>query len=133
MDLLSYPGRAVYALVVGFAFLGGLFVSFVTLFGLAWGRISSVDYLTAIFGNLATVGLLVGLIGCISERKSIVIITFLGAAFVPLNAILYAQLLTGAKIPPGSHMPVIWIVFLVIDITCMLCAFSKFQQLRSLR
>jgi hypothetical protein len=130
MDFLSYPGRAVYALVVGFAFLGGLLV--VTLFGLAWGRISSVDYLTAVFGNLATVGLLVGLIGCISERKSIVIMTFLGAAFVPFNAIFYALLLTGEKIP-GSHTPVIWIVFLVIDIICMLCAFSKFQQIRNLR
>jgi hypothetical protein len=97
MDFLSNPGKAVYALVVGLAFLGGLFVSFFTLFGLAWGKISSVDYLTTIFGNLATVSLLAGLIGCISERKGIVIITFLGAAFVPLNAILYALLLTGGR------------------------------------
>src|SRR5665213_1583206 len=77
------------------AFIGGLFVSFLTLFGLAWGGFGSTAFnLAAIFGNLSTLGLLAGLLMISTERKAVVIATMLSAMFAPiLIACMYAPAL----------------------------------------
>jgi hypothetical protein len=135
MNLLTYPGNVVYALVTAAAFLGGLFVSFVTIFGLAWG--DSIGFVVAaVLGNLSTLGLFFGLIGVLSRKPSLALITSFSAAFVPCTvAVLYSQVVwkPNLSIAPGSNLPPLWGVFLLVDLLAMLLAFTKFRQLRTSR
>ena len=113
MEKLETPANMTYTLLTLIAFLGGLYVSFVTLFGLAWGRVDSVAFSLALFGNICTLALLIGLAGSFSRRRIFPLFTFVGAAFIPCTiAALYPPLLwrRDAKLQPGGHMPIAWVL-----------------------
>jgi hypothetical protein len=107
------------------------------LFGLGWGGTSSLGFdLTAIFGNLSTIGLFIGLATFASQRRSFVIITLLSASFVPtVIAILFAPALWRRNIlsPPGGNLPLPWLIVLLIDGVEILFAVARLRQLRTLR
>jgi hypothetical protein len=135
MNVLEKPGNIIYRVITAITFIGGLVVSFGTLFGLAWGGTQSIGFdLAAIFGNLSTFGLLVGLVGVSSRRKSIAFITLLSAAFVPVViACLYAPIFwtPNIKISAVASPPRLWLLFLAINITEIYLTSSKLYQLRT--
>ncbi|MBB5057606.1 hypothetical protein HDF16_002312 [Granulicella aggregans] len=87
MDLLTYPGRAWYALVTAIALVGGLAVSAFLLLGSSFGSITGGYVAAFILGNLATLGIALGLIWSFSKNKVIVLSLFyrLGSCHVRLS------------------------------------------------
>ena len=135
MSVIEGHGKTVYSIVTAITFVGGLYVSFVTLFGLAWGGTKSIGFdLAAVFGNLSTLGLFIGLIRVSSRSKRIAVNTLLSAAFVPVVIVcIYAPVLwtPNAKISALANFPPVWILFLAINITEIYLASSKLYQLRN--
>jgi hypothetical protein len=130
-----FPG--IYFLWTGLTFLGAILVSAFTLFGLAWGGTGSVGFdLAAIFGNLSTVGLLIGLLTVASQRKVFVVLTLLSASFVPIViAYLFAPVLWRPNMlsRSGGNLPLPWLAVLLIDSVEILLAGSRLRQLRTPR
>jgi len=133
MEKLVTPANMIYTLLTLIAFLGGIYVSFVILLGLAWGRVDFEALSLALFSNICTLALLVGLVGSFSRRRIFPLFTFVGAAFIPCIAALYLPLLwwRDAELQPGGHMPNVWVLLLIVDITTMTSAYQKSKRLRT--
>jgi hypothetical protein len=131
MDLLTYPGRALYALVTAIALVGGLAVSAFLLLGSSFGSITGGYVAAFILGNLATLGIALGLIWSFSKNKVIVVVTFLSAGFLPCQTVIYLLTLLGRKdLASIGRTPYAYYSLLFIDVLLMILAYSKFIQLR---
>jgi hypothetical protein len=134
MSMLNKRANTVLAALTLAAFLGGLLVWLVTVWGFAYGGFESVRFNSAAAATaVSTLALFVGMLGASSNLRVFAILTLLGSAWLAFEVGYYdTSLLIYSTGTPWKAIACLVVLF-AVESTAAILSILKLKQLRTTR